>query len=56
MRSTNLVGTAMLRYVIGVGPLAEVSVDEAVRMIAPSVRRYLTADADELGLPDSYRP
>lgn len=39
-----------------VGPLAEVSTDEVVRMIAPSVHRYLTADVDDLGLPDGYRP
>ena len=56
LAATSLVGTAVLRYVIRVGPLAEVTMDEAVRMIAPSVQRYLTADADELGLPDAYRP
>jgi Tetracyclin repressor-like, C-terminal domain len=56
LAATNLVGTAVLRYVMAVGPMAEVALDEAVRFIAPSVRRYLTADADELGLPDAYRP
>jgi hypothetical protein len=38
------------------GPLAEVSGEEVVRMIAPTVQRYLTADVTELGLPDDYRP
>lgn len=56
LAATNLVGTAMLRYVMRVGPLAEVTLEEAVQMIAPSVQRYLTADSDELGLPAAYRP
>lgn len=51
-----MVGAASLRYVIAVGPLAEVSIDEVVPMIAPSVQRSLTADAAELGLPRDYRP
>lgn len=55
LAATNLVGTSILRYVFRVAPLAEVSMEEAVTMIAPSVQRYLTADADELGLPADYR-
>jgi len=27
-------------------------VDDVVRLVAPSVTRYLTADAAELGLPE----
>ena len=56
LAATNMIGTAFLRYIMRVGPLAEVSTEEAVRMIAPSVQRYLTADPDELGLPADYRP
>lgn len=56
LAATNMIGTVFLRYIMRVGPLAEVSTEEAVRMIAPSVQRYLTADVDELGLPDGYRP
>jgi hypothetical protein len=52
LAASNLVGTAMLRYVMEVPPLATLSADEVVRLIAPTVTRYLTADADELGLPD----
>jgi hypothetical protein len=37
--------------VIEVPPLATLSVDEVVTLIAPTVTRYLTADAKELGLP-----
>jgi AcrR family transcriptional regulator len=48
---TNMLGTALLRYVMRVPPLAELSVDEVVRLIGPTVHRYLTADAAELGLP-----
>jgi hypothetical protein len=48
----NLVGTALLRYVMKVPPLSTLPAEDVVRMIAPTVTRYLTADADELGLPE----
>jgi AcrR family transcriptional regulator len=51
LAATNLVGTAMLRYVLRVPQLAALSVDELVELLGPTVHRYLTADADELGLP-----
>jgi AcrR family transcriptional regulator len=51
LAASTLVGTAMLRYIIGVPPLAALPADEVVRLIAPTVTRYLTADAAELGLP-----
>ena len=47
-----LVGTAMLRYIIQVPPLATLSADEVVKLIAPTVTRYLAAPAAELGLPE----
>lgn len=46
-----LVGTAMLRYVMKIPPLATLPADDLVRLIAPTVTRYLTADAEELQLP-----
>jgi AcrR family transcriptional regulator len=52
LAASNLVGTAVLRYIIQVPPLATLSADEVVALIAPTVTRYLTADATELGLPD----
>lgn len=52
LAAANLVGTAMLRYVMEVPPLATLPGDNVVRLIAPTVTRYLTADADELGLPE----
>ena len=52
LAATNLVGTAILRYVMRVPPLATLPADAIVRLIAPSVTRYLTASAQELGLPD----
>jgi AcrR family transcriptional regulator len=52
LAASSLVGTAMLRYIIQVPPLAALSADEVVRLVAPTVTRYLTADADELGLPE----
>ncbi len=50
LAATSLVGTAMLRYIIAVPPLATLAADEVVALIAPTVTRYLTADASELGL------
>ena len=52
LAASQLVGTAVLRYVMKVAPLATLSGDELVRLIAPTVTRYLTADAEELGLPE----
>ncbi len=53
LAASQLVGVAVLRYVMNVAPLATLSGDELVRLIAPTVTRYLTADAAELGLPPS---
>jgi hypothetical protein len=52
LAASNLVGTAMLRYVMAVPPMATLSGEEVVRLLAPTVTRYLTADAAELGLPE----
>ena len=52
LAASSLVGTAMLRYVMRVAPLAELPTEDVVRLVAPTVTRYLTADARELGLPD----
>src|SRR3954453_7766441 len=46
LAASQLVGVAMLRYVMEVPPLATLSADDLVRLIAPTVARYLTADAD----------
>ncbi|WP_083452703.1 TetR family transcriptional regulator [Mycolicibacterium goodii] len=51
LAGSNLLGTAMLRYVMEVPPLATLPAEDVVRLIAPTVTRYLTADAEELGLP-----
>jgi AcrR family transcriptional regulator len=52
LAATNLVGTAILRYVMRVPPLATLPTDAVVGLIAPSVTRYLTAPAEELGMPE----
>ncbi len=39
--ATQLVGLALLRYVIRVEPLASASDDEVVALVAPQVQRYL---------------
>ncbi|OBI71390.1 TetR family transcriptional regulator [Mycobacterium sp. E740] len=46
-----LVGTAVLRFVMRIEPLATLPDDDLVRLLAPTVTRYLTAEAAELGLP-----
>jgi AcrR family transcriptional regulator len=51
LAASQLVGTAVLRYVMKIPPLASLSGEELVRVIAPTITRYLTADAEELGLP-----
>lgn len=51
LAASSLVGTAMLRYLMAVPPLSELPTEDVVRLVAPTVTRYLTADADELGLP-----
>jgi AcrR family transcriptional regulator len=52
LAASNLVGTAMLRYIIQVPPLATLPAEQVVSLIAPTVTRYLTADAEVLGLPE----
>jgi hypothetical protein len=52
LAASQLVGTALLRYVIEVPPLATLAADDVVELIAPTVTRYLTADASELRLPE----
>lgn len=47
-----LVGIAILRFVMKIAPLATLPDDDLVRLLAPTVTRYLTADAQELGLPE----
>jgi hypothetical protein len=37
---------------MAVPPLADLPTEVVVRLVAPTVTRYLTADADELGLPE----
>ncbi|STZ82089.1 TetR family transcriptional regulator [Mycolicibacterium aichiense] len=54
LAATSLVGTAMLRYVMRVPPLSTLTPDEVVTLIGPSVQRYLSAPADELGLPTTH--
>jgi AcrR family transcriptional regulator len=44
---SQLVGLAMIRYVIGVEPLASAPVDEVVAVVAPTVQRYLTGELDD---------
>jgi uncharacterized protein YjeT (DUF2065 family) len=40
--AAQLVGVVLLRYVIGVPPLATASDEEIVALVAPTLQRYLT--------------
>ena len=51
LAATSLVGTALMRYVMRVPPLATLPADDLARLLSPTVTHYLVADADELGLP-----
>jgi AcrR family transcriptional regulator len=53
LAATSLVGTALIRYVMKVPPLATLPAADLARLLSPTVTRYLVADADELGLPGS---
>lgn len=52
LAASSLVGTAMMRYLMEIPPLSELATEDVIRLVAPTVTRYLTAPADELGLPD----
>jgi AcrR family transcriptional regulator len=42
--ASQIVGLIMLRYVVGVEPLASLSADDVVAIYAPTLQRYLTGD------------
>jgi len=45
--ASQLIGLAMVRYVVRVEPLASAPVDQVVAAVAPTVQRYLTGDLGE---------
>jgi AcrR family transcriptional regulator len=48
---SQLLGLALLRYVLGFEPLASASIDTVVAAIGPTIQRYVSASADELPPP-----
>jgi AcrR family transcriptional regulator len=44
--ATQVVGLMLLRYVIRLEPLASAGQEEVVRIVAPTIQRYLTGDLD----------
>jgi AcrR family transcriptional regulator len=48
---SQLVGLAMVRYVVRVEPIASADVETVVRWVAPTVQRYLTAAGQGAGTP-----
>jgi AcrR family transcriptional regulator len=51
-----LVGLALLRYVIGIEPLASASEEEIVALVTPALAHYLRPGTDRPGPPDPTRP
>jgi AcrR family transcriptional regulator len=49
--ASQVVGVVMLRYVVRVEPLASLSEDEVVSLVAPTLQRYLTTGLSA-GLPE----
>jgi len=49
MAAAQLIGVAMMRYVIGFEPLVRASADEIVALIAPTLQRYLADTPTEVG-------
>jgi hypothetical protein len=45
MAAAQLIGVAMMRYVIGFEPLVRASADEIVALVAPTLQRYLADPA-----------
>ncbi len=43
--ATQMMGLALIRYVLGLPPVAQLSRDEVVAWIAPTIQRYLTRPA-----------
>jgi hypothetical protein len=48
---SQLVGLALMRYIVGVEPVASLDKEQLVRIIAPTVQHYLADD-----LPDYEKP
>lgn len=44
MCGAQMIGVAMVRYVVRIEPVASADVEELVRLLAPTLQRYLTAD------------
>ncbi len=42
LAASHMIGIALLRYVIKAEPLASVETEEIVRLVAPTLQRYLT--------------
>ncbi|MGW1139487.1 TetR/AcrR family transcriptional regulator [Streptomyces zhihengii] len=49
LAASQMVGIAMLRYVLKVEPLASADPEEIVRMVAPTLQRYLTEPGPSSG-------
>ncbi len=50
LAASHIMGVALLRYILGVEPLASADVETLARLIGPSVGAYLVADSDTAGV------
>lgn len=52
---SQLVGLAVVRYVIRIEPLASADVESLVRAVGPTIQRYLMADLSSPDWPEQWR-
>ncbi|MFL6139181.1 MAG: TetR family transcriptional regulator [Frankiaceae bacterium] len=52
---SQLVGFALMRYIVGVEPLASLGKEQAVQIIAPTIQHYLADDLPEVTKPSRRR-
>lgn len=53
---SQLVGLALMRYIVGVEPVASLDKEQLVRIVAPTVQHYLADDLPDLERPARRRP
>lgn len=49
LAASQMLGIAMMRYVVRVEPLASADIEEVVRLVAPTLQRYLAEPGDVAG-------
>ena len=56
LTASQIIGLAMLRFVLPFAPIAGASVDDLVAMVSPTIQRYLTGDLGSTPAADTGEP